>query len=40
MDLKTLIFKVAIDPELTRVRNSKRREDRGTVPDGNRVVFD
>ena len=28
MDLKTLIVKTAIDPELTRARNSMRREDR------------
>ena len=40
MDLKTLIAKIAIDPELTRVRNSMRREDRETIPDGYRTVFD
>ena len=40
MDLKTLIAKTAIDPELTRVRNSMRREDRETIPDGYRTVFD
>ena len=28
MDLKTLITKTAIDPELTRVRTSMQREDR------------
>ena len=39
MDLKTLIAKTAIDPELTRVRNSMRREDRETIPDGYRTVF-
>ena len=33
-DLKTLIAKTAIDPKLTRVRNSMRREDRETIPDG------
>ena len=36
MDLKTLISKIAIDPELTRVRNSMRREDIETIPDGYR----
>ena len=40
MDSKTLIAKTAIDPELTRVRNSMRREDRETIPDGYRTVFD
>ena len=40
MDLKTLIAKTAIDPELTRVKNSMRREDRETIPDGYRTVFD
>ena len=40
MDLKTLIAKTAIDPELTRVRNSMRKEDRETIPDGYRTVFD
>ena len=40
MDLKTLIAKTAIDPELTRVRNSMRREDRETIPDGYWTVFD
>ena len=33
MDLKTLIGKTEIDPELTRVRNSMRREDRDTITD-------
>ena len=32
LDLKTLISKTAIDPELTRVRASMRREDRDTTP--------
>ena len=32
LDLKTLVSKTAIDPELTRVRSSKRREDRKTAP--------
>ena len=40
MDLKTLISKTAIDPELTRVRNSMRREDRETIPEGYRTTFD
>ena len=40
LDLKTLISKTAIDPELTRVRASTRREDRDTTPDGYRPVFD
>ena len=40
MDLKTMIAKTAIDPELTRVRTSMRREDRETIPDGYRTVFD
>ena len=39
-DLKTFISKTAIDPELTRVRASMRREDRDTTPDGYRSVFD
>ena len=40
LDLKTLISKTAIDPELTRVRTRMRREDRKTIPDGYRTVFD
>ena len=40
MDLKTLISKTAFDPELIRVRNSILREDRETIPDGYRTVFD
>ena len=40
LDLKTLISKTAIDPELTRLRNSMRREDRETIRDGYRTVFD
>ena len=40
MDLKTLISKTAIDPELNRVRNSMRREDRETIPEGYRTAFD
>ena len=40
VDLKTLIAKTAADPELTRVRNSMRREDRETIPHGYRTVFD
>ena len=38
MDLQTLISKTAIDPELTRVRTSIRREDRGTILDGYRTA--
>ena len=37
MDLKTLISKTAIDPELTRVKKSMRREDRETIPEGCRL---
>ena len=40
LDLKTLISKTAIDPELTRVRASMRREERETTPEGCRPVFD
>ena len=40
MDLKTLIEKTTINPELTRVRNSMRREDREKIPDGYQTVFD
>ena len=40
LDLRTLISKTAIDPQLTRVRTSMRREDRETIPDGYRTVFD
>ena len=40
MGLKTMIAKTAIDPELTRVRTSMRREDRETFPDEYRTVFD
>ena len=40
MDLKTLISKTAIDPELTRVRKSMRREDRETIPEGYWTAFD
>ena len=40
MDLKTLIAKTAVDPELTRVGNSMRRGDRETIPVGYRTVFD
>ena len=39
MDLKTLIARTAIDPELTRVRISMRREDREATPEGYRQVF-
>ena len=40
LDLKTVISKTAIDPELTRVRTSMRREDRETAPDGYKPVFE
>ena len=40
LDLKTLISKTAIDPELTSVRATMKREDRDTTPDGYRSVFD
>ena len=40
MDKKTLIAKTALDPEPTRVRNSMRREDRETIPDSYRTVFE
>ena len=39
MDLKTLIARTAIDPELTRVRTSMRREDREATPEGYKQVF-
>ena len=39
LDLKRLISRTAIEPELTRVRASMRREDRETTPDRNRPVF-
>ena len=39
MDLKTLIARTAIDPELTRVRISIRREDREATPEGYKPVF-
>ena len=39
MDLKTLIARAAIDPELTRVRISMRREDREATPEGYKPVF-
>ena len=40
LDLKTIISKTAIDPELTLVRSSMRREDRETAPDGYKLVFE
>ena len=40
MDLTTLTSKTANDPQLSRVRNSMRREDRETNPDSYRTVFD
>ena len=40
LDLKTFISKTAIDPEMTRVRASMRREENDTAPEGYRPVFD
>ena len=40
LEPKKLISKTAIDPELTRVRASMRRQDRDTTRDGHRTVFD
>ena len=40
LDLKRLISKTAIDPELTRVRASMKREERDTTSEGYRPVFD
>ena len=40
LDLKTLISKTAIDPEMTPVRTSMRREERDSAPEGYRAVFD
>ena len=40
LDLKTLISKTAIDPEITRVRASMRREEKDTAPESYRPVFD
>ena len=40
MDLKTLIAKTAIDPELSPVRNSMRREAQEKIPDGYQTVVD
>ena len=40
LDLKTLIYKTAIDPETTRVRTSMRREEKDTAPERYRAVFD
>ena len=40
LDLKTLISKTAIDPELTRVRTRMRREDRETAPDRYKPGFE
>ena len=40
MDLKTLISKTAIDPEMTSVRTSMRREEKETAPEGYRPAFD
>ena len=40
LELKNLISRTAIDPELTRFRASMRREVRETTPEGYRPVFD
>ena len=40
LDLKTLISKTAIDPEMTRVQASMRREEKDTAPESYRPVFD
>ena len=40
LDLKTLISRTAIDPEVTLVRSSMRRQDRETAPDGYKQVFE
>ena len=40
LNLKTLVSKTVIDPELTRVRTSMRREDRETAPGGYKPVFE
>ena len=40
LDLKTLISKTTIDPEMTRVRTSMRREEKDSAPEGYRAVFD
>ena len=40
LDLGTRFSKAAIDPEMTRVRASMRRERRDTAPDRDRPVFD
>ena len=39
LDSKTLISKTSIDPEMTRVRASMRREEKDTAPEGYRRVF-
>ena len=40
LDLKTLISKTAVDPEMTRVWTSMRREERDSALEGYRAVFD
>ena len=40
LDLTTLISKTAIDPEMTRVRTSMRREEKDSAPKEYRAVFD
>ena len=38
--IKTIVSKIAAEPELTRVRSSMRREDRETAPDSYKPVFE
>ena len=40
LDLKTLIPKTAIDPEMTRVQASMRRDEKDPSPEGYRPVSD
>ena len=40
LDLKTLMSETAIDPEMTRVQASMRKEERDTAPEVYRPVFD
>ena len=40
LDIKTIVSKIAAEPELTRVRSSMRREDRETAPDSYKPVFE
>ena len=40
LDLKTLISKTAINPQMIRVRSSVRREEKDTAPKGYKPSFD